>query len=216
MLDVVSDENVQIHGGNGFVRDYPAERHYRDARVNRIFEGTNEINRLLVAGRLVGRTLREGAAGNVAPMDRASLPAQFDESQAVEAFKALTRQVVDAAMRTYGPRLADEQEVLLRIADLLIDIYASESAVLRARAAAMAQLPRAPLHVGLARLYVYGAAMRVVASARDALAAMLDAGGFEAQAGPLVYLVRMPPLDAVRLRRSVADTAIAHGGYPVR
>src|SRR6266853_381295 len=102
VLNFVLDENIQIHGGNGFVRDYPAERHFRDARVNRIFEGTNEINRLLIPGMLARR--------------------------AIEAFKKTALMVFGVAMQTYGMKLGDQQEVLTYTADILIDVYSAESA----------------------------------------------------------------------------------------
>ena len=149
-LDFVLDENVQIHGGNGYVRDYPAERHYRDARVNRIFEGTNEINRLLIPGMLMKRALKGELALIPAAkrlMDEVMSPAapSLDagdggpldaEARAVEAFKKVALLGLGAAMQRFGAKLQDEQEVLLWLADLAIDTYAAESAVLRAQAAA--------------------------------------------------------------------------------
>src|SRR5262249_28536326 len=154
-LDFVLDENVQIHGGNGFVRDYPAERHYRDARVNRIFEGTNEINRLLIPGMLAkravkgdlpiiaaARALQDELLGplSVPEPDEGRLP---DERAAVAAFKKAALMVLGLAMQTYREKLADEQEALMQLADMLIDIYSAESAVLRAIAADSDHLPRA-------------------------------------------------------------------------
>ncbi len=144
MLDFVLDENVQIHGGNGFVRDYPAERHYRDARVNRIFEGTNEINRLLVPGMLAKRALKGGlpliaAARRLqddlltpAPAEPPSDAPLENERRSVAAMKKVALMVLGTAMQTYGDKLADEQEVLSGAADIIIDTYAAESAVLRA------------------------------------------------------------------------------------
>ena len=140
MIDFVVDENVQIHGGNGFVHDYPAEGQYRDARVNRIFEGTNEINRLLIPGMLARRAVKGGlpliAAARrlqddlLTPMPAAAVgDAALDAAQAaVTAMKKVALMVLGTAMQTYGARLADEQEVLTRAADIIIDVYASDSA----------------------------------------------------------------------------------------
>src|SRR5262245_8284608 len=146
-LDYVLDENVQIHGGNGFVKDYPVERTYRDARVNRIFEGTNEINRMLIPGMLVRRSLKGEIAlipaakrlqDELLSPSGASL--SMDEGldadlRTVGAFKKVALIVLGTAMQTYGSKLSDEQEVLCAAADILIDTYAAESAVLRAREA---------------------------------------------------------------------------------
>src|SRR5207249_5749319 len=113
MVDYVLDENVQIHGGNGFVRDYPAERHYRDARVNRIFEGTNEINRLLIPGMLAKRAaknelpiipaakrLQDELLGPPSPGVRGEAPLA-DERAAVDAFKKIALMVLGFSMQTY-------------------------------------------------------------------------------------------------------------------
>src|SRR5713226_8211951 len=126
VLDYVLDENIQVHGGNGYVKDYPAERHFRDARVNRIFEGTNEINRLLIPGMLIRRAVKGDLA--LIPAAKAlqdelmgppSMPSMTDdgvladERRAVEAFKKTALMVVGLAMQTYGEKLTDEQEVLM-------------------------------------------------------------------------------------------------------
>src|SRR5688572_26406198 len=150
VLDYVLDENVQIHGGNGFVKDYTAERYYRDARVNRIFEGTNEINRMLIPGMLVRRALK----GELALIPAAkqlqdelltpSLPStslgdglpQADEARTIAAFKKVVLMVLGTATQTYGEKLTDEQEVPSYIADIVSETFAAESAVLRAQQAA--------------------------------------------------------------------------------
>src|SRR5476649_2710658 len=178
MLNYVLDENIQIHGGNGYVHDYPAERHFRDARVNRIFEGTNEINRLLIPGMLIRRAVKGDLA--LIPAAKAlqeellgppSMPASdegvlADERRAVEAFKKTALMVFGVAMQTYGAKLTDEQEVLMHLADITIDVFSAESATLRAQAASDHQLPRAALHADAARVFVNDAAMRIEASAR--------------------------------------------------
>src|SRR5712692_5712612 len=180
-LNFVLDENVQIHGGNGYVRDYPADRHVRDARVNRIFEGTNEINRLLIPGMLIRRAvkgdlplipaakaLQDELLGPPAMPSMADDGVLADERRAVEAFKKTALMVFGLAMQTYGQTLTDEQEVLMHLADIAIDVYSAESATLRAEAAAERQLPRAPLHIDAARVFVNDAAMRIDASTRQA------------------------------------------------
>ncbi len=134
MLDFVLDENIQIHGGNGFVRDYPAERHYRDARVNRIFEGTNEINRQLIGGMLARRAMKNAlplaaAAGTVRDevRGRLSMPSAGDgilveDRRVVDAIRKAALLVLGLALERYGSKIGDEQEVLMHIANILIDV----------------------------------------------------------------------------------------------
>lgn len=224
-LDYVLDENVQVHGGNGFVRDYPAERHYRDARVNRIFEGTNEINRLLIPGLLVKRALK-GELGLIravralmdevmSPAAAAGLPAGESplaaERAAVDAIRKVTLLGIGAAMERYGQKLADEQEVLLWLADLVIDTYAADSAVLRAEAAAGGH--RAPLHEDAARIAVSDASLRVEMTARQVLAAMADGDTLRTRLAVLRRVMKVVPADTVAARRRLADECVLGHGY---
>jgi alkylation response protein AidB-like acyl-CoA dehydrogenase len=226
MLNFVLDENIQIHGGNGYVRDYPAERHFRDARVNRIFEGTNEINRLLIPGMLARRAvknelpviaaakaLQEELLGPPAPpsMDDGILA---DERRSVESFKKSALMVFGVALQTYGQKLSDQQEVLMHVADMLIDVFAAESAVLRAIDASNGPAARAALHVDAARVFVSDAAMRVEASAKQALAAMADGDTLRTMQSALRRLSKTMPINTAALRRRLADEAVARGGYP--
>jgi alkylation response protein AidB-like acyl-CoA dehydrogenase len=231
VLDFVLDENVQIHGGNGYVKDYPAERYYRDARVNRIFEGTNEINRLLIPGMLVRRALKGtlpllAAARQLqdelmsasAPAAAAEEPLD-EEMRLVASFKKVALMVLGTAMQTYGAKLSDEQEVVSFAADVLIDVYASESAVLRARQACRARAPEerrqtaADLHVAAARTFVNDAAQRVEVSARNALAAMAEGDALRTLLSALRRVLKSAPLNTVVLRRQLADAATAGGRY---
>ena len=224
VLDYVLDENIQIHGGNGFVKDYPAERHYRDARVNRIFEGTNEINRLLIPGMLARRALKGDVpviAAAKALQDELLGPPGLtsgddsplaEERRAVEAFKKTALMVLGLAMQTYGQKLGDQQEVLINVADIMIDVFSAESAVLRALAQAE-RTPQAALHVDAARVFVNDAAMRVDASARQALAAMTQGDTLRTMLAALRRLLKFAPIDTVTPRRRLADEAVSRGGY---
>ncbi|PYR64247.1 MAG: acyl-CoA dehydrogenase [Acidobacteria bacterium] len=224
-LDFALDENIQIHGGNGYVKDYPAERHYRDARVNRIFEGTNEINRLLIPGMLAKRAAKNElpiiaaaralqdqllSPASAASIDDAPLAA---ERSAVEAFKKTTLMVLGLAMQTYRDKLGDEQEVLMHLADMLIDVFSADSAVLRAQAALGRRVTQADLHGDAARVFVNDAALRIDASARQALAAMADGDTLRMMLAALRRLMKIAPINTVALRRRLADETVARGGY---
>jgi alkylation response protein AidB-like acyl-CoA dehydrogenase len=226
-LDYVLDENVQIHGGNGFVTDYPAERYYRDARVNRIFEGTNEINRMLIPGMLVRRALKgelpliaaakklqdEVMSPSVPGVSFADDSALGEERRVVASFKKVALMVLGTAMQTYGPKLNDEQEVLSYAADIMIDTFAAESAVLRASAAASAALPRADLHEAAARTFVNDAAQRVDSAARSALAAMAEGDTLRTLLAALRRVLKVTPVNTVVLRRRLADATVERGRY---
>jgi alkylation response protein AidB-like acyl-CoA dehydrogenase len=225
-LNYVLDENIQVHGGNGYVKDYPAERHFRDARVNRIFEGTNEINRLLIPGMLVRRAIK-GDLGLIPAakalqdellgppsMPEADDAVLADERRAVEAFKKVALMVLGVAMQTFGQKLTDEQEVLMHTADILIDVFAAESAVLRATAAHTQRQKRAELHADAARVFVNDAAMRIDASARQALAATVDGDTLRTMLAALRRLIKVTPINTAALRRRIADETVSRGAYP--
>src|SRR3954465_15146452 len=226
-LDFVLDENVQIHGGNGYVHDYPAERHVRDARVNRIFEGTNEINRLLIPGMLIRRAMKGDLPLSPAAMalqeelrGPPSMPSSgdgdgllADEMRAIAAFKKTALMVFGLAMRTFGTKLTDEQEVLMHLADITIDVFSAESAVLRAQAASGSA--KAALHADAARVFVNDAAMRIDASARQALAATLEGDMLRTMLAGLRRLLKVAPINTVAARRRLADATVERGGYPL-
>jgi alkylation response protein AidB-like acyl-CoA dehydrogenase len=225
MLDFVLDENIQIHGGNGFVRDYPAERHYRDSRVNRIFEGTNEINRLLIPGMLSRRAARgdlelDSAVADL-PNELGNLGNEIsndsplaNEFRSVTACKKAALYVFDTVRRTYGTVVSDQQEILMLVADMLIDVYASESAVMRAASAASASDVRAPLHAAAVRVFVDDAPGRLVAAGRQALGAMLQGEALDNGLAGLRRLLESTPINTIALRRQLADEAAARKAYP--
>ena len=225
-VDYVIDENLQIHGGNGFVHDYPAEGHYRDARVNRIFEGTNEINRLLIPGMLMKKALKgelpllaaakqlqdEIMSPSMALPETSDEPL-LDETRACTVFKKVVLLVAGTAMQRYGTKLEQEQEVLSYLADILIDAYTAESAVLRARDAAARKLANADAHADAARVTTNEAAGRIELAARSCLAAMAEGDTLRTQLAALRRLMKVTPVNTVAMRRRLADATVAKGSY---
>ncbi len=222
-VDYIIDESLQIHGGNGFVADYPVERRYRDARVNRIFEGTNEINRLLIPGMLIkkavkgelplmaaAKALQDEILGPSLPPDTSGAVLAA-ERQAVAAFKKVVLFVAGTAMQRHGDALQHEQEVLSSLADIIIDAYAAESAVLRAAAATGSD---AALHVAAATVVTHEAFGRIELAARAALAALAEGDTLRTNLSALKRLLKLMPANLVALRRALAGAAVAKGGYP--
>ena len=241
MLDYVVDENVQIHGGNGFVRDYDAERHYRDARVNRIFEGTNEINRLLIPGMLVRRargSFREVEAGfplveagfsrpgfSEAEAGFSEVEAGFsrpgtrpDQDAALTSMKNAAVLVLSMAASRFGDDLGEQQHVLTPAADILIEVFAADSVLARAQRAVRLKpdttTTTATLHDAAAVVYVNDAADRVEIAARNALAAMLEGGELESAAGRVRKMFTRRAVRVVPLRDQLAAAALSEGQYP--
>ncbi len=225
MLDYVIDENLQIHGGNGFVRDYPAERHYRDSRVNRIFEGTNEINRLLIPGMLMRRALKGDLPLIPAAMkvfEEVMSPAMPEmpgdehlenEARAVAAFKKVGLLLLGGAMQKYQQKVTDEQEVLSFIADILIDVFGCESALLRARDAHDRAIANAAQQADVVRVLVSDAAARIEAAAKTVIAAIAEGDMQRTQLAALRRVLKVTPANAIALRRGLADATIARGSY---
>ncbi len=211
-LDFVLDENVQIHGGNGFVKDYPAERHYRDARVNRIFEGTNEINRLLIPGMLIRRALK----GDLPLLPAARrlqdevLAAPGPADAPVEAFKKVALMTLGLALQRYGDDIAEQQEILIAIADIIIAVACAESASMRA---AVAEGSLAPFHADAAAIFINDAAARIEASAKQVLAALGEGDTLRTHLAALRRLLKVTPVDTVVRRRRLADETVRRGSY---
>ncbi|HEY2942951.1 MAG TPA: acyl-CoA dehydrogenase family protein, partial [Vicinamibacteria bacterium] len=230
MLDYVVDETVQVFGGAGFVEDYPAERYWRDARVNRIFEGTNEINRLLVPGRLVRRALK--ARGELPLFDKAMAlmgevgapevaRASEDgflgaESRILAGAKKAALMGLGLAAQRFGTELGDQQEVLGHFADIAMETYALESALLRTRKKAGAGgAESCPLQAAAVACFAQDAGDRIEVSARRLLSALADGDTLRTYVSALRQFTRRDLANTVALRREVAEAAIQQGGYPL-
>ena len=224
-LDYVFDENVQIHGGNGYVRDYPAERHYRDSRVNRIFEGTNEINRLLIPSRLIklsltgrlplieiAQDLAEKIRTGELSVPRGEGPLQ-DQLVAVELFKKVAIVMLGLVLKTYGDKISHQQEILSLVADILIDTYAAESTVLRALLATTTGGQEPILQSEAARTYINDAYARIDYATRSILGALMQGETLRIFVTAFGNLLKVEPINTVATRRSLATKTVELGGY---
>ncbi|MFN0072187.1 MAG: acyl-CoA dehydrogenase family protein [Chloroflexota bacterium] len=207
-LDLVADEAVQIHGGNGFMDSYEISRIYRDARINRIFEGTNEINRLLITTQILRRIDRGSIAlpatwgEDYPPRDAAQRPPWAD------ILRWAASEAYEVALERFGSSLPEEQEVMGRLADLTIDLFTVDSAMLRAAAVAEAERP---LHQDLSDLIAARAIARSESICRD-LAEYL---GDERVGAGLNVIVNRPAENAILIRRRIANAVVAGNHYPL-
>jgi alkylation response protein AidB-like acyl-CoA dehydrogenase len=233
-LDFVADETVQIFGGYGFSSEYEVERAFRDQRVNRIFEGTNEINRLLITDMLIKRSMKGElpllAAAQKLMDEVLSLPsdatAEGDEPLAdvtslLEGLRKATLLVAGSAVQKYMTSLAGEQEIVAVLSDLAMTVYAVESALLRARKRTGTGNadPSAPESAGsfkddATRIFAYEAADRAEAAARQALSRIAEGDTLRAQVAVLRRFMRRSSPDLIGLKRQVAARALELNRYP--
>ena len=226
-IDYVVDETVQIYGGYGFVEEYPAERAYRDSRINRIFEGTNEINRLVIAGFLLKRAM-SGQLPLMAAIkklmdevlsgtrdDGAEGPLS-EERRLVAAAKKIGLFAAGVATQKYMQAIQDQQEILGAIATMTIETYAMESAVLRAQKLAARNGEARVAHaVAMTRVYLAGALDRIESAARKVVAASSAGDMLRSQMAILRRLCKYEPFNTVALRQNIAQRVIESGKYIV-
>src|SRR5712671_4923428 len=226
MIDYIVDETVQIYGGYGFVQEYPAERAYRDARINRIFEGTNEINRLIITGFLLKRAMSgqlplipaikklmdEVLSGPTMAEDlEGSLP---EERKLVAQAKKLGLFAAGAATQKYMQAIQDQQEIMGAIADMTIETYAMESAVLRAQKIADSKgEAAASMPIAMTRVYLSQAMEKVEAAAKKVIAAVADGDMLRTQLAILRRLAKYEPFNTIELRQQIAQKTIERGKY---
>jgi alkylation response protein AidB-like acyl-CoA dehydrogenase len=226
MIDYVVDESLQIFAGYGFVEEYPAERAYRDARINRIFEGTNEINRLIITGFLLKRAM----SGQLALMSAIkklmdevlSGPSVGEEIEGplseerklVAQAKKLGLFIAGSATQKYMMAIQDQQEVMGAIADMTIEIYAMESAVLRAqkiveqKGEASAALP-----IAMTQVYLTQALEKVEAAAKKVIADVAEGDMLRTQLAIVRRLSKHDPFNTIALRQQIAQKTIEAGKY---
>src|SRR5580692_9026595 len=226
MIDYVVDETLQIYAGYGFVEEYPAERAYRDARINRIFEGTNEINRLIITGFLLKRamtgqlplmpaikTLMDELLSGPS-MGEELEGALAEERKLVGQAKKLGLFAAGAATQKYMQTIQDQQEIMGAIADMAIEAYAMESAVLRTqkivetKGEAAAALP-----IAMTRVYLSQAIEKVESAARKVIAAVADGDMLRTQIAILRRLAKHEPFNTIELRQQIAQKTIERGKY---
>ena len=216
-LAEVADEGLQIHGGYGYTQEYEAERYYRDERINRIFEGTNEINRLLVPVTLLRRAqapLRDALARARDTLG-AAVTAAAGERDALAGLKTAFLACIGAAADRLGPALKDEQEVLLPLADIAIQIFAAESAQLRAEKARAAGSAKSGLMQAAAKVAVFRAVECAAAAARKAIWMAGDGEESVRLAEAVSALTRMGGIGLREARWQLAAATIENEQYPV-
>jgi alkylation response protein AidB-like acyl-CoA dehydrogenase len=226
MIDYVVDESLQIHGGYGFVEEYPAEGAYRDARINRIFEGTNEINRLIITGFLLKRAmsgqlpllpaikkLMDEVLSGPSVGEEIEGPLA-EERKLVGQAKKLGLFVSGAATQKYMQAIQEQQEVMGAIADMTIEIYAMESAVLRAQKMVEQKgEASAALAVAMTRVYLTQGFEKVEAAARKVIADVAEGDMLRTQLAIVRRLSKHEPFNTIALRQQIAQKTIEAGKY---
>jgi len=228
LLDYVVDETVQVHGGMGYSEEGTAARAYRDSRINRIYEGTNEINRLLLVDQLFRRALKGsldivGPAWNV-QKELASMPsmtkpegAYAEEKQAIQDFKKIILMTAGAGakMQMDGKlNLKEEQEIVMNIADLIIDTFIAESLLLRVeKLNELSKKQDQSLYDAMLRTYLHDATARITKSATDALASFAEGDLLRTFLMGVKRFTKYPPVNVKHTRRTIAQALIEANEY---
>jgi hypothetical protein len=215
-LDGLVDELVQVHGGYGYLEDYPAARAYRDSRINRIWEGTNEINRLLIPGTLLKRAMT-GRLDLLGPARRAqdALLGGASEQGIVDGLRQVTLLLAGAAVQRFGTSLEEQQELLAGLADLTITLLVLESVELRAQQASQDAPGQAESYRELARLVVEQRIGEAELLGRTLAATVAEGDDARMLQSGVRRLLRREPEDRVPLLRGVAARVSRAGGYPI-
>ena len=226
-LDFVVDEGVQIYGGMGYSTEAPMDRAYRDARINRIFEGTNEINRMLVLDMMLKRGMKGeldlmGPAQSIAKelMAIPDFGEQGDESFFHQEMKVLSNlkkaalMIAGAAVKKYMMKLSQEQEILMHLADMLIQIYVAESSLLRtAKLVSIRGEESVQLQIDMSRIYLYFAIDQAFLSGRQAIYAFAEGDEQRMMLLGLKRFTKAEPFNLKEARRRVADAMIGENRY---
>ena len=219
VLDFAVDEAVQVYGGYGYSAEYPVERYYRDSRVNRIFEGTNEINRLLIPGMLLKRAatgqlpLNAAARAVVDDVMSVSIPTESSgifgaESAAVAQAKKALLFTAGSAIQKFGEAIRDQQEVLMYISNMVMEVFGMDTALQR-----LMKNPDAEPQAHIVRVFINDAISRVEFAARQVLAATAEGDALRTQLAAIRRLFRWTPLNTIKARQRIADFVIDHGRY---
>jgi len=214
-LFATADDAVQSFGGAGFSAEYPPEKIYRDCRINRIFEGTNEINRLLIAQTFLKRCSGvDGLPLATAASEPLDLP-QDDLLRTVALSKARALKVIALAQGLHGPKILDNQEAAARIANMLLEIYAMEAAVVRAQKMAAAGHRWSALALDLATAYAQEAWNRVQAEARMLAAELASDTVLDTLVADLLAMQAPAPVALSAVRQRIALALVEQGRYPI-
>ncbi len=227
VLDYVVDEAVQIHGGYGFMQEYEVERMYRDSRINRIFEGTNEINRLIVPGTLIKKAMKgelpllqkaqelQSEIMSMMPEEVGDAPLE-QEKYLIKMAKKVFLSVAGLALQKYGPKIEQEQEILANAADIVSEIYAMESSVLRTEKAINKDgLDKAKQKLLYTQVFCQEAFNRIEAHAKESLLHVEDGDNLRMALSVLRRLTRHNPIDVIAKKREIADAIIEAERYIV-
>lgn len=225
VLDYVVDEAVQIFGGYGYSEDYPVARYYRDSRINRIFEGTNEINRMLTVGMMLKRTMK-GQLDLMGPAlaitkELTSIPDFGDEPEgylakekkALAQSKKAILMVAGAAVQKFMMEFEKEQEIMMNLADMLIDLYAAESTILRVEKLHNLKPESSVLFENIAKCFMSDALERINLSGKHAVTAFAEGDELRMMLLGLKRFTKYEPINTTAVRRDVANYIIAAGGY---
>ncbi len=217
ILDYVVDEGVQIFGGYGFTEEYPVARPYRDSRINRIFEGTNEINRLLIPSMLIRRAMKGELPLMAAAQKLMDEVISFsagesayegllaEEMNLAANAKKICLLVAGAAFQKYMDKLDREQEVIWHISDMAMEAYAMESVLLRVRKMERSGGKNVGFYADLSRAFVFGAIERVESHAKSALAVIAEGDTLRTYLTAVRRLLKYTPINSAYIRRAIAD-----------
>jgi alkylation response protein AidB-like acyl-CoA dehydrogenase len=220
MLDYVVDEGVQIHGGYGYHQDYVVERAYRDSRINRLFEGTSEINRLVITG----MPLKRAARGILPLLDAARAVAQEAEARPaavagdaelslVHNAKKIALLTLGVAHQKHGAKLEQQQEIIMNMSDIIMEVFAMESSLLRSRKLAAAG--SGANAADACAVYLRDATSKVELSSRTVLSACAQGTELRQNLSRLRAYATHDPVNAIELRRQIAGRLLASERYTV-